>query len=318
MLLTPNREKVLRALRRYFYLRASQLRDLLFPGAKDGGFMRGLLRGLEEDGYIRRHVPSKIDPSDPSTTAPIWALTLKGSNILAAHTGDCSLLLTIQPSFADYLSMNHYCALSSIHIQIDRAFAVQQRVKMTNLYFEHEQVCPDEDPSKRFRLQTVVHEEEKQGGKEKKRILCCPDTAYETDLGGLCRAWYTEREMGSDTPSRVAAKKHKGYYYLARKQLYKKHFPQAQSMRVLVICPSPGWRDSLRKAFKDGEGKPFPGAELWLFVAVQDVTAAKFLSEPILYGLDKGPLPFVPTPALAPAGTTGGGESAGSEKASVS
>src|SRR5437868_4399652 len=47
MLLTPNREKVLRAERRYFYLRAGQLRELLFPGAKDGSFMRGLLRGLE-------------------------------------------------------------------------------------------------------------------------------------------------------------------------------------------------------------------------------------------------------------------------------
>jgi hypothetical protein len=76
-------------------------------------------------------------------------------------------------------------------------------------------------------------------------------------------------------------------------------------MRVLAVCPNAGWRDALRREFIERHGeltKPKPGADLWLFVAVQDITATSFLHEPICYTLERGPLPFVPRPAASPAG----------------
>ena len=59
-----------------------------------------------------------------------------------------------------------------------------------------------------------------------------------------------------------------------------------------------------------------PGADLWLFCAVQDVTPEKFLHDPIFYKLQanpdapkemavRGPLPLIPPPP-APAPATGG------------
>src|SRR5438552_6234699 len=92
------------------------------------------------------------------------------------------------------------------------------------------------------------------------KIYCCPDSAFETELNGNRRAWYVEYETGADgSPMRVVAKKHKGYAGLAQGK-FKRHFPEARSLRVLCFCPSPGWRDAMRREMK---GKP--GEELWLF-----------------------------------------------------
>ena len=94
------------------------------------------------------------------------------------------------------------------------------------------------------------------------------------------------------------------------------HFPQATDFRVLAICPNAGWRDMLVQ-----EMRQKPGAELWLFCAIQDVTVEKFLHEPIFFKLQanpaaakpdeklavRGPLPLIPRP---PAVTPDAGGSA--------
>ena len=230
------------------------------------------------------------------TAPPIYVLTMKGSCELAAQTGDCSLILTVEPTFRDWMSLNHYCALADLHWKIDTAINAQSYVKQHGLYFEHEVICSSaKEPWKKYRLNTRVSD----------KLYCCPDSAFETEVNGCRRAWMVEREMGSDTPGRVMAKKHKGHHALAAGKLYQRWFPQAADMRVLAVCPNAGWRDLLRREFIERHGeltKLKPGAELWLFVDVHDVTPEKFLHEPIFYTVDRGPLPFVPRPAASPAG----------------
>lgn len=299
-MLTQRQTAVLRLLRRYFYLRTAQVRDALVPHDTDGSITRGVLRKLEHAGLVRRHQPKMVEPLS-NAAPPVFVLTLKGSNVLAAETGDCSLLLTVEPTFRDWMSLNHFCALSALHLVIDAAFARQERVRQTALYFEHEVVKPDaEEPAKKFRLYTSISQTPK--------VVCCPDSAFETELGGHRRTWYVEREMGSDTPARVAAKKSPGYAGLARTQLFQRHFPQARDFRVIAFCPNAGWRDALRREMK---GKP--GAEHWLFAATPDVRPDTFVGEPILFAVERGPFPLTP-PLAGPSGTAPGGGSGGGEE----
>lgn len=287
-------------LRRYHYARTPQLRDAHFPADKDGSVTRGRLRLCEKEGYVRRNNAQVVDPLDPQTQSPIWALTLKGSAALARATGDVSLLLKSEPSFKDWLSLNHYTALTALHWMFDRAVAAQTHVTLHALCFEHEVADPSaSDPAKRFVLYTRTSE----------GVVCVPDSAVEVQPAGLPRrAIYVEREMGTDTPQRVAAKKHKGYAELAGKALFKRHFPEAQDFRVLCLAPSPSWRDALRKEMQDK-----PGSDYWLFVSSPDLTADAILHAPIVYkaGDDK-PVPLLPPPK-APAGTPPGVGAAGRE-----
>jgi hypothetical protein len=299
MTLTTRDLDILRAERRYFYLRAAQIRDLIIPHDRDGSITRGRLRLLGREGYALSYPPKLIDPMNPATAAPVWVPTVKGASVLAAMTGDCSQLLTVQPGFRDWMSVNHFCALSAVHILLDRAIAAQDRVRLPSLCFEHEEVRPDAaDPSVRFRLHTNVGDGKK----------CCPDSAFELVVGGHRRAWYVEYETGSDNPGRVGAKKSPGYSELARKQLWTRHFPETRDFRVLCFCPNAGWRDALRREMK---GKP--GAELWAFIATPELRAETFLHGPLLWTVDRGPLPLVPpapalaAPAQAPGGVSGGG-----------
>jgi hypothetical protein len=298
MALTARFIGILTALRRYFYLRTADIRDMVVPADADGSITRECMRNLLKLGFVRRHEPRLLEVGR-MTAPPIYVLTLAGSCALATETGDCSLMLTVEPTFRDWLSLSHYLSLSRIHWTIDGAFAAQSAVTQHALYFEHEVIRPDADePSKKYRLNTKVTD----------AVSCCPDSAFETEYRGSRRAWYVEREMGSDTPGRVAGKKSKGYAALGR--FFQRHFPHATDFRVLAICPNAGWRDMLVREMVNK-----PAAELWLFCAIGDVTVEKFLHEPIFYKLQanpeaakpgekmavRGPLPLIPRPpAVAP------------------
>lgn len=299
MTLTPRQIEILKALRRYFYLRTAQIRDLVIPADKDGSITRECLRGLLRHEFVRRHEP-RILEQGKTTAPPIYILTLAGSCALATQSGDCGFLLTIEPTFRDWLSLHHFCALSSLHMTIDAAIAAQTYVKQHALYFEHEVMADSEDPAKKYKLYVRL---------SNGAIKCCPDSAFEVEIATYRRAYYVEREMGSDTPGRAAGKKHKGFAELARTKSFQRHFPQARDFRVLAVCPHAGWRDAMRREMK---GKA--GQEFWLFCSVTDVTPDTFLHEPIFYTTDKGPLPFVPAPAALSAGGGSAGGSAGGRK----
>lgn len=297
--LTPRHVAILRALRRYFFMPAALIRDATAPTDKDASVTRENLRRLLPLGYVKRHEPRFLE-FGKATAPPVYLPTIKGSCALAAATGDVNLILHVEPTFRDWISIHHYTALTALHMTIDAAFAAQDHVKQHALYFEHEVVQPDAlEPSKRFRLNTAFPDSP---------IRCCPDSAFEIEVKGYRRAIYVEREMGSDTPMRVVAKKHKGYAELERTGLFRRHFPHARDFRVLALTPNAAWRDSLRAAFKEREGPATrlkAGAHLWMFVAAPDLTAQSFLHEPIVHVIqEKGggiieppPLPVVPPPA---------------------
>ncbi len=286
MTLTDRDYRILRYHLRYFYLRASHLRTLVAPHDNDGSIVRARLRKMLTAGYVRRYEPKLADPNHG--LAPIYAATVKGANALLAKTGDPSVALSVEPTFADWMSMNHYCTLSSLHIHLDALFAAQEVVTQHALYFEHEVVrAQATNPSERYRLHSTISVEP--------RVLCCPDSAFETELAGYRRAWYVEYETGSDNPARAAAKKFKGYAGLQRTEQYRRHFPAARDFRVLAVCPNAGWRDSMRKEVGTKDGR-----ELWLFVALDDLLRMTSLHDPVWHTVDRGPLPLVPPPRPLP------------------
>src|SRR5262249_7559651 len=149
---------------------------------------------------------------------------------------------------------------------------------------------PDaDDAAKRYKLFCVVQE-------QVKKIVCSPDAAFELRLpsGEHSMAYYLELERGSDSPERVAAKKAQGYAGLAQTKKGKQHFPQAQGIRVLAISPSVNWSKSLRKAMM----KDKPGAELWMFAALPELTPETFLHSPIRHTTAGEARPLVRPEAL--------------------
>jgi hypothetical protein len=297
MTLTDRDGQILFSLRRYFYLRTIQIRDLVATHDNDGSITRGRLRKLLNSGLIRRYQPKLVDFG--GSIAPIFALTMKGATTLVALRGDASLALSVEPNFADWMSMNHFCSLSGIHILIDRAISAQSYVRLNGLYFEHEIVIPDAaEPSRKYRLHTLLS--------EAPRLLCCPDSAFELEVLGYRRAFYIEREMGSDTPARVAAKKCKGYMGFERGGLYRRHFPHARDMRVLWFCPNAGWRKALCAEMR---GKP--GSEHYLFVSMPDVSVTSILHDAIWCTADEKAISLVTPPGARPPTVPPEGASAG-------
>lgn len=287
-MLTERQIAVLRILRRYHFLRTAQIRDHVAPHDLDASITRDCMRKLRALEFVRRHQPKMVDGLFNSAP-PIFVLTLKGACALAEATGDANLLLKVEPTFRDWMSLNHFCAMSSLHLMIDAAINCQSNVKLFALYFEHEVVDPNaKDAAQKYKLYTRIDD----------KVLFCPDSAFETEVNGHRRAWFIEREMGSDTPSRVAAKKHKGVAGLSTTLKWKNLFPAARDFRVLAVCPYEGWMNQLRKELMEKSG----GKEHWLFCDVRKMKADTFLREPLLYTVDKGPFPFVPAPARSPEG----------------
>jgi hypothetical protein len=268
-----------------------------------------VLRSLLALNHVRRYEPHP--PGDPRTKGPpIYILTIGGSCALARETRDVNDVLTIEATFKDYHSLQHYLALSSLHATIDAAFAAQTYARQYALYFEHEVIAESDNPSQRYRLHTSF---------PNSNLKCCPDSALELEVNGYRRALYVEYETGSDgSPQRVVAKKHKGYAQLQASGLFRRHFPHARDFRVVCVCPYESFRDSMRKAFqekKEKETVTLPGADLWLFALAEEIRPESFLHEPIFWTVDRGPFPLVPRPTPAtPAVAEKGPEEAPGER----
>src|SRR5262249_25590322 len=106
-----------------------------------------------------------------------------------------------------------------------------------------------------------------------------------------------ELENGTDSPNRIASKKSPGYHGLNETRLYRRHFPDAQDMRVLTILPASSWIEAMQKAIRASNRSP----ELWLFCNNADLTPEKFLHCPIIYGTNDGsPRPLIRPPEPFP------------------
>lgn len=290
MNLPPNRVEILKVLRRYCVLTARQIRNRILAHDADVSITRAHLRKLVAAKLVRRYQPRILDPLGNGTTAPVYALTLKGASFLVAITGDSRWMLTAEVNFSNWMSVIAWCSVSSLAMQIDDAFAAQTDVRLLSMHFEHEVANPDAvAPSERYLLHTTVGD----------KLYFVPDFAVESEFRNHVRVNFGEYETGSDTPMRVANKKQKGIAAFGAGGHLAKLFPSARDHRVIFFCPNAGWRDQLREEFKK-----FREAREWtLFCATPDVTAASFLHEPILYSVDKGPLPFLPkAPGGSPVG----------------
>lgn len=305
---TPRQITVLRSLRYFWYQMAAQLRDRIAEAEnrvdwdRDTSITRELLRKLLALGYVRRHAPH-VPGNARIQGPPVYVLTIRGSCALATATGEPRHILQCEPTFRDYMSLYHFCSLATLHATICRAVAAQTYVKQTMFCFEHEIINPSaENPSERYRLHTSF---------AANNIKCCPDSLIELEVRDYRRAIYFEYSTGGDgSPAREIAMKHKGYAQLNETKSYRRHCPHARDMRVIAVCPYAGYRDEMRKAFKqkkDSTGKLLPGADLWLFVLADDVTESRFLHAPIFYTHDGGPFSLVPAPAQAPGTCSGAG-----------
>ncbi len=284
---------ILRVLRRYKFVTTAQIRAWCVPMDRDGSITREVMRKMRDAGLARR-VKAEVHDPIATSSAPVWLPTEAGSCVLASHTGDMSLLLDCPPNASSWQNLAHWCQVSEQMHTIEMAFAGQNYARMGAMYLEHDMVNPRErEASKRYKTYTVVRQD------GKKQIVCVPDSCFEVIVGQsgqYRRAYYVELERGTDAPRRVAAKKSPGYAGLFETDKWRLHFPHADGFRVLCVATRGSrWRDELRSEFK---GKP--GAELWLFAAIQDLRPETFLHEQVLYGANDGPKPFLRRPALAP------------------
>lgn len=278
---------ILRHLRRYKFLSTAQIRKLVFPKDADGSTTRDRLRKLEGAGHVSRRRAEVAVLS--SSTIPVWMITEEGACALAMQLNDTRLLLD-NPYPKAWQSLAHWLAVSDVHIKLDQAIANQDRVRLHDVFFEHDIVNPEaDDPSQRFKLHVTFH--------EPKRLSCSPDSAFEIQVGDFRRAFYTELERGSDSPHRAIARKYQGHFQLHRTGAFKRHFPQAQDMRVIAFAPNPSWRDAMRKAARKRDG-----AELWLFCASNELAETSFLDADIFWPVDGGPRPFIRPVAIPAAG----------------
>jgi len=287
MNITPRVLDILRELRRYKFLTTAQIRRWCVPHDKDGSITREVLRKMQAAGLARRFRAEVTNPMMTSSS-PVWTPTEAGCCLLATKTGDASLILDALPNTSNWTQFCHYVAVSELVHTIDRAFAAQTYATLGAVYFEHDVISDAKEPEKKFRLYTVVSQN------EAKRTVCVPDFAFEVIVNQYRRVYFGELERGTDTPKRVAAKKAPGYSGMQNH--FRKHFPEAQDWRVLFVWPNAGMRDAGRRAVDPAK------SEMWLFAALPDITET-FLHEPVTYTAQEGPKPFIKppaTPALSP------------------
>jgi hypothetical protein len=295
-MMTPRDLDVLKALVRYYVLNRQQVQHLVFPNDPNGRVTCRRLQWLVEQHLINRQGTLFCHPSAGSA-APVYYPARKGCELLAEHFDDPSYLLTPTQAPIPHHTF-HWLAVSDTHIAFDEAIELQntehpkrngtsgdhRKTQIASWINEWDIVNKDETvPEKRFQLYTLV--------RETPRLVCAPDAGFLLTCQGHAKVFYLEQDRNTSGVTQIAAGKTQGFAVMAETRLHRRHFPEAtvESFTVLMIAPTPRRRDSLRKAIKDK-----PGAALWRFAAVGDVTADKTLHFPIWYPCgDEEPKPLV-------------------------
>jgi len=274
------------------YLVTGQIKRLVFPGDKDGSVARDRLRKLEAAGWIQRRRAEVANPLN-SNTVPVWIITHAGICQLALLKDNPQLLNQHPPCTRTWQNFCHYVAVSDLMIKIHQAVDSQKLVALNGMFFEHTVVNPEVgDPDKRYKLYSIVS-----APTAPRKIICAPDAAFELQVGKFRCAYYLELERGTDTPPRIAAKKSSGYNGLFESKKWKLHFPEAQQFRVICVLPTASWIKPMLKAIKDK-----PSANLWMFMALDQLTPESFLHGLIVHTTQEAPRPLIRPPAGPPVG----------------
>jgi hypothetical protein len=274
---------ILSSLVRYYVLSRSQIQRLCFPQDKEGRITRRRLQSLLDHKLINRH-PVPIDLLSHGSTGPAYFPARLGIEYVAAQLKDERILgVACQQPQAHHL--RHWLAVTETHLVLDAALSQQTAVECRGWFNEWDLVNPQvREPEQRYRIFSLL--------REAPRLVCAPDAAFLLSITGISKVFYLEQDRETAGARQVAASKGPGYAMLAETKLHRRHFPDAllDSFSVLMIVPSASRRDVLRKAF---HGKP--GAELWKFIALTDLSTETFLHAPIVYPCEGEPRPLVKT-----------------------
>lgn len=288
MNLTPLIIAILQSLGRYRTLTRMQIQRLHMPDTDPGGRRtRKVLTTMRHDGVVDQTEARVVFPGkNGGAPAPVYTITRKGTELLAAETKDESFLhlCTLKPN---WMYLHHWIQIADFRILLDQAVVLQSYVKANNCLTEWMIANPNEkSPENRYTLFTLLQ--------ENPRLVNAPDASFVLQVGGFSKGIYIEIDRATSGINQIAASKTPGYAKMAETRKHVRHFPGVNPeipFTVLHVSPSPGRRDLVAKAIK---GKP--GDMLWKFASWDELTPATILHEPILRDVDLKAMPLVRRP----------------------
>jgi len=264
--------EILRSVRRYGRMTRAQIQRTL--GVRNDRVVRALCQELVAGGLLAKTRHQVVNPL-VGAPAPVYFLTLKGAEHIAAYLDDPTLLhAAIRPPSIHTLF--HTVQISEFLMTLDVAVAAQSDVTLGGIVAEWDELNPEaERPEQRYRLFTLIRE-------TPKRLVCAPDAAFLFTVGRHSKSYYVEIDLGTSGVGAASASKSPGYFALQTEGLFRRHFATtAESFSVLHLSPTPGRRDLMRRAFASKEG-----AALHRFGCLQDWTPEKALLEPLFYSCE--------------------------------
>lgn len=285
-MLNPDRDiEILRALCRYYVLNRAQVQRLFFASSQGDRIARRRLQELLNERLINRTQVQVMLPGTGSP-APAYYPSRKGCELLAEHDKDDRYYLTPTQTPNPH-HLFHWLALSDVHIALDAALKLQPDAECLDWLNEWDIANKDEQqPERRYRLYTLIQDQP--------RLVCAPDAGLLLSVRGQSKAHYVELDRNTSGVRQIAASKTAGYAAMAERQLHRRHFPQAtlDAFAVLSVSPSANRRDVLKRAIAEK-----PGAPLWRFACMADLTPEGFLSQAVWHRCDDQVVPLVKPPA---------------------
>ena len=197
----PDDFQVLAAIARHYLLTREQIQSICFPEQSSGRATRRRLLRLRDAGYLTRHrVPVALP--DTNGAAPVYYVTKSGAEALAAFFDDDRFLTTnTRHPRADRLS--HWVAINQTRLLLERAIAAQSCVELGGWFTEWETVNKDAATTEQFVLHTQLS--------ENPPLSCSPDAAFLLTVNGVSKVFYLEQDLGTSSPTQIAARKTNGY-----------------------------------------------------------------------------------------------------------
>lgn len=293
-MLTERDTHVLRTIADYFALSRMQVQRLCFPLDANGRITRRRLQTLIDAKFIQRH-PVPVPVHGVGSPCPVYFPARRGCEFLADFLGDDRYRGLSAQTPQPHLLL-HWLAISETHIALNASLPHAPGVTLDGWINEWATLNPlSNNPHERYQLYTVLD--------ESPRLVCAPDAAFCLAVRGVSKAFYLEQDRNTSGVRQIATSKTKGYAVLAERMLHRRHFPHAtlDDFVVLMVMPSAHRRDAVRKAMIELK---VPGASLWRFATMHDLTPTQFLTAPVWYPVEGEPKAVIRAETLTPSTST--------------